>query len=102
MLVNVGEMNKKENLLEVANDMMDLWIQDTGDAESRILVITHDSEEAKLVENWLNNEFDFAPNMATSIYAGLSQFEIDLALKMFFYSPPPSNKPGNCCIRFKL
>ena len=95
MLVNAKELSKQEKLLEVANDLMDLWVQDTRDAESRILVITHDSEDAKLVENWLNNEFDFAPNMATSIYADLSQFQIDLAIKMFFYSPPLSNEKGN-------
>ena len=102
MLVNARELSKQEKLLEVANDLMDLWVQDTRDAESRILVITNDSEDAKLVENWINNEFDFAPHMATSIYADLNQFQIDLAIKMFFYTPPPSKERGNCSFEFSF
>ena len=80
---------------------MDFWMQDTRDAESRILVITHNSEDAQSVQDWINNEFDFAPLMATSIYADLNQFQMDLALKMFFYSPPLAKESGECGIDLK-
>ena len=92
---NAKEPNNREKLLEVANDLMELWMQDTRDAESRILVITHDSEDAQSVEDWINNEFEFAPHMATSIHADQNQFSMDLAVKMFFYSPPPPKETGS-------
>ena len=95
MLSNTKEVDKRDKLLEVANDLMDLWIQDTRDAESRILVITHNTEDVQLVEGWINNEFDFAPHMATSIHADLAQFHVDLAIKMFFYNPPIPKETGN-------
>ena len=93
-MTNTKGVSKRENLLEVANDLMDLWMQDTRDAESRILVITNKNDDAQSVQDWINNEFDFAPLMATSIYGDLNQFQMDLALKMFFYSPPFSRETG--------
>lgn len=88
MQCNTKEFHKREKLLEVANDLMELWIEDTRDAESRVLVITNDIQDVKKLENWINNEFDFAPHMATALYSGLDKFKMDLATKMFFYSPP--------------
>ena len=73
---------------------MELWMQDTRDAESRVLVITHNSEDAQSVQDWINNEFDFAPLMATCIHADLNQFQMDLAVKMFFYNPPLAQEVG--------
>ena len=71
---------------------MDLWIEDTRDAESRILVIVRDAQDAQLLQDCINNDFDFAPNMATWIHDELDPFRIDLAVKMFYYSPPPPNE----------
>ena len=68
---------------------------------TKVLVITHNSEDAQSVQDWINNEFDFAPLMATSIYADLNQFQMDLALKMFFYSPPLTKESGECGIDLK-
>ena len=65
MQCNTKEFHKREKLLEVANDLMELWIEDTRDAESRVLVITNDIQDVKKLENWINNEFDFAPTFGT-------------------------------------
>ena len=100
-MANKDELAKREKLLEVVNYLMNLWKKDTRDAESRILVITHDSKNAELLEKWLNNEFANA-NMATSIYPERNQFVNDLAIKMFFYNPSLSSKRGNCQLRNRL
>ena len=89
MLCSDIKHDKRTKLLDVANELMDLWIEDTRDAESRILVIANDAQDAQLLEDWINNDFDFAPHMATCIHGDLDPFKIDLAVKMFFYSPPP-------------
>ena len=92
MLCSDTKNDKRSKLLDVANELMDLWIEDTRDAESRILVIAHDAQDAQLLQDWINNDFDFAPHMATCIHDNLDPFKIDLSLKMFYYNPPPPPK----------
>ena len=92
MLCSDVKHDKRTKLLDVANELMDLWIEDTRDAESRILVIAHDAQDAQLLQDWINNDFDFAPHMATCIHDNLDPFKIDLSLKMFYYNPPPPTK----------
>ena len=91
---NGTQHDKRTKLLDVANELMDLWIEDTKDAESRILVIARDAQDAQLLQDCINNDFDFAPHMATCIHDELDPFRIDLAVKMFYYSPPPPKENG--------
>ena len=79
----------------MANELFDMWAEDTSDAESRILVIARDAQDAQLLQDCINNDFDFAPNMATCIHDELDPFRIDLAVKMFYYSPPPPNETSS-------
>ena len=73
----------------MANELFDLWAEDTSDAESRILVIARDAQDAQLLQDCINNDFEFAPHMATCIHDELDPFKIDLAVKMFYLSPQP-------------
>ena len=73
----------------MANELFDLWAEDTSDAESRILVIARDAQDAQLLQDCINNEFEFAPHMATCIHDELDPFKIDLAVKMFYLNPQP-------------
>ena len=85
---------------EIAHSLINLWVGDTRDAESRILILVHDNETVRIVEKWLNNEFDLiAPNMATSLHDKMSPFQTDLSIKLFFFSPPPLPVEG---ISFKF
>jgi len=61
--------DKRTKLLDVANELMDLWIEDTRDAESRILVIANDAQDAQLLEDWIAETGD--QGQATESDAGL-------------------------------